>query len=172
MWDFITGFWPRHNASLWEYLLVSFIYLLMAILVIMVAVGLLIFVAWICKLIFYDFSYAASKSYKGEVVDMEYTAPRTTVHSTGKSTYTTTTPEKNVVVIKTELKTVRLDSDRLYQRVRVGESVTLVSQSVYIKPKLWQGSWEYDGDRLLTVTSEKNQTVEFNEEKPSNYRRF
>lgn len=126
-------------------------------------------VAWICKMIFYKTYYAEMKEHKGEVIEMKYTPPRTTVTSTGKTTTTTHHPEKNVVIFKTDLKETEVDSDKLYQRVRIGESVLVKSQAKYIKPRYWQGEMEYDGDMLVSVTSEKNQTVQFNDEKPVTY---
>lgn len=117
---------------------------------------------WLFRFFCYDFAYDNAVESKGEVVDMEYTPARYT--HTGKTTVRH--PEKNVVIFKTDLKTTSVDSDTLYQRVRVGESVAVVSQERYMKPRFWDGQWEYDGQHLVSVTSEKNQTVEFNDEKP------
>lgn len=149
-------------------------YFMMAVMgVIILFIGFLVFMllAWIARMIFYEFSYDRIKEYKGEVVEMEYTPPRTTstYNAATKSMQTTHHPEKNVVIFKTELKTTEVDSDKLYQRVRIGESVLVKSQARYIRPRYWSGQWEYDGEMLVSVTSEKNQTVLFNDEEPVTY---
>lgn len=165
MFDFFKSILPYKPWGLIDYVMMG----LMGLVILFVGFLVFMLLAWIAKMIFYEFSYAAAKQYKGEVIEMEYTPPRTTVVSTGKTTTTQYHPEKNVVIFKTELKTTEVDSDKLYQRVRIGESVLVRSQGVYAKPRFWHGQWEYDGERLISVTSEKNQTVEFNDEQPATY---
>lgn len=167
MINFFRDLLPHGRWDLIDYVMVAFIGLIGLFLAFLV----FMFVAWLCRIIFYEFSYAPAKTYKGEVIEMEYTPPRTTTSFNGKSTTTTHHPEKNVVIFKTDLKTTEVDSDKLYQRVRIGESVTVKSQPRFMKPRFWQGNWEEDGEMLVSVTSEKNQTVEFNDEEPVTYRR-
>jgi hypothetical protein len=168
MIEFFKSILPYRPWDLADY----FMMFLMALALLLVGALLFVFLSWVFKMIFYEFSYDQLKTYDGEVIDMEYTPPRTTTTFNGKTTTTTTTPEKNVVIFKTELKTSSVDSDKLYQRVRVGESVKVESQSYYIKPRFWDGKWEYDGELLISVTSEKNQKVNFNEARVANYRKY
>lgn len=166
MMSFFKSFLPYGTWSTLDYFMVGLMGIVLLVVAALVGALIFMFTVWLCRVIFYDFSYGPIKSYKGEVIEMEYTPPRTTTTFNGKFTTTSTTPEKNVVQMKTELGEFEVDSDRLYQRVRIGESVTVVSQERFMKPRFWEGQWEYDGQRLLTVTSEKKQTVEFNDEKP------
>lgn len=164
----LSDFLPQRPWGGVDYFLAIIMFVLVAI-----AAGLIfLLLAWIFKAIMYEYSYAEVKSYPGEVVDMKYVPPRTrTIYNTAtKTMQTSTDPEKNIVIIKTELRTTQLNSSKLYQRVRIGESVVVKSQAEYSKPKYWQGNWEYEGDRLISITSEKNQSVLFNEEKPATYK--
>lgn len=169
--NFIKGFLPYGTWSALDYFMVA----IFGLVGLFVAFLLFVALAWICKMIFYKTYYAEMKTYKGEVLDMEYTPPRTwTTSSTVNGVTTTqvhTDPEKNVVIIRTELRETSIDSDKLYQRVRVGESVIVKSQAKHIEPRFWQGAMEYDGEMLVSVTSEKNQTVLFNDEEPVTYKK-
>lgn len=168
MLDFLYQvFVPKSSWGLFEYFFMVFFGILA------LGIALLVFVAMaaLCKMVFYKTYYDTMKEYKGEVVDMQYVPRRThtTYNAATKTTQTHTDPEKNIVIFRTELRTTKVDSDKLYQRVRIGESVLVKSQPTYIKPRYWQGDWEYDGDMLVSVTSEKNQTVNFNNQEPVTY---
>ncbi len=127
----------------------------------LVVVGLVVWgLYW---LICFESGYSAVKTCKGEVTDMDYT-PSRTVH-TGKSTIHHA--EKNEVSIKSPVKETTLDSDELYQRVRIGESVTIKYQEQYLKPRFWEGSWSFSSYRLISVKSERDLEVEFNDVKPT-----
>jgi hypothetical protein len=110
------------------------------------------------RIIFFKFSFGELKISNGKVLGMHYEAS----HSNGK----TTTPEKNEVCFQTDIKETTIDSDDLYQRVRIGEGVKVQYQERYIKPRFWDGSWSLDGYRLISVTSQLKQEVSFNDKKP------
>lgn len=117
---------------------------------------------FLVRLIFFRFSFGPLSESTGKVTDMEYVPPRTTYN--GKTT--TTTPEKNHVYFKTDQGETSLDSDELYQRVRIGEDIQVKYQERFKKPRFWNGKWKEDGLRLISVTNKYDDTVDFNDEKP------
>lgn len=121
-------------------------------------------VQWLYRLIFFNFSFSRVKNSDGKVTDMEYEAS----HSNGK----TTTAEKNEVYFKTPQGETLIDSDTLYQRVRIGEAIKVVYQERYKKPRYWDGSWELDGYRLISIGCVNNEEVEFNDPKSATYNGF
>lgn len=168
MLDFITSIWPSGSYNSWvDYAFAITMYILLAFVTLLITglMACLLHTVYIAT--FYKSGYGKVIEYKGTVEDMKYTAPRSQyVGVAGKGGHMQHRPEKNEVIIKTSLKTTTIDSDKLYQRVRIGEDVKVLSQKEYIKPRFWQGHWEEYSDRLISVTSIKNQTVEFNEKQP------
>lgn len=169
MLDFFKFLIPRNGADWVEWTVFAVMAVLCLALVVIVAACLLAFLNWVYRSLFFDFSFKPIKTYVGKVLSMEYEAPKTYTTSNGKTTTVHHVSEKNYVTFKTEVGETTLDSDSLYQRVRIGETVWVKSQERYIKPKFWNGEWSFDGNRLISVMSEKDQVVEFNNEKESNY---
>lgn len=164
MFQFIKSILPMRPWDFGDYVVMVIAGTLIAI----VAFLLFLVLAWVYKMIFYEFSYAESKSYSGIVLDMRYEPSSTTYNAATKST--TYHASEHHVQFETELGITDVDDEKLYQRVRIGESLTVISQAYYIKPRYWDGKWEFDGDRLISITSEKNQLVDFNDLKPTTYR--
>jgi hypothetical protein len=117
-------------------------------------------VRFLYRVIFFNLSYGEIKESEGKITNMEYEA------SHYNPATKTTDSEKNYVYFKTPQGSTCIDSDTLYQRVRVGEGITVRYQERSIKPKYWNGDWKFDGFRLLTITSKLSESVEFNSEKP------
>lgn len=131
------------------------------------AVALFFLLRWIYIMIFFTFSFGPVKHSTGKVIDMEYTPSRSEYNAATKTT--SYTSEKNEVMFETPQGKTTVDSDHLYQRVRVGEAIKVAYQERHIKPRYWAGDWKDDGLRLISVTSALNQTVNFNDEKPNTY---
>lgn len=163
MLKFIKSILPYQPWSWMDYVIMG----LVGIVILFLGFLLFMFISWICKLIFYSFAYDPALDHKGKVKDMRYRASYVTTQMVGKTMTTTYHPAQNWVRFETEVADTEIDSESLYQRVRIGESVTVRSQKIFIKPRFWDGEWKYDGDRLISVTSEKDLQVDFNDEKPS-----
>jgi len=149
----------------------TFLLILMGILSVIVGVAILYFVAILIhslyRLIFYNFYFDSVKKTDGKVVDMKYEPSRTYTTTTGKTTTTHRTPEKNRVIIKTKIKTSDIDSDRLYQRCRIGDTLVVHYQERYSEPRFWLGPIKLDGHRLIKIKCPKNESVVFNDVKPT-----
>lgn len=169
MLNFFKFLIPRNNADWVEWTLFVVMAILCLFLAVVLVAALFTFLNWVYRNLFFDFSFKPIKTHIGKVLNMEYEAPRTQTVFNGKTTTVHHTPEKNKVTFKTEVGETTLDSDTLYQRVRIGETVWVRSQERYIQPKFWHGEWSFDGNRLISVMSEKDQIVEFNDEKEANY---
>lgn len=163
------NFYFPSNPNWVDYLAYGLITVFMLLVVGVAAILIYSLLSWLFTIIFYNFSYSAPVTYPGKVIDMKYIPPQiyTQIHNSNKTSYTTThtTPEKNQVTFQTEKATTTIDSEELYQRVRIGEDIKVISQSEYIKPKYWDGKWEYKGERLIRILCYKDQIVEFNDEK-------
>lgn len=164
--NFYSIFRPYHTLDV----IMAIVMTIVAIAALTLA-GVLIFcfLEWTYKTVFFDAAYDKAVTYNGEVTDMEYVPPRSHVTMAGKTPITSHTPEKNVVHISSPVGREEINSDELYQRVRVGESVKIRYQNKYLRPKYWQGDWKLDEKIVISVTSEKAQTVDFSKEKETSY---
>lgn len=111
--------------------------------------------------IFYSFKYSELKVIEGKITDMKYQPKRTTYSGKG---VVTTYSEKNKVFFSSHLKNSVIDSDKLYQRVRIGEKIEIRYQERYTLPRFWQGSYKLHGYRLISISSVLGEKVVFNEE--------
>lgn len=116
---------------------------------------------WLFRVIVYSFHYGPVKTSKGKVTNMDYTPARTTYNGVTA----VRSSEKNIVYFTTDQGSTEVDSDLLYQRVRIGESIKVTYQNRY-KQSRWDGRVSPDGMRLLSIQSRLKQVVNFNDPKP------
>lgn len=146
------------------------LFLAMAVagLVILWLLGLLIH--WLFMLIFFSFHYGEIHVLPGKVVDMDYTASYTTYTTSTVNGITSTTshyhPEKNEVMIEVAGTTHHIDSDKLYQRSRIGDKVKFTFQNCYHLPRFWAGELKMDSTRILRVDCPNDNSVLFDDPKP------
>lgn len=155
---------PQHRPwDFMEWTMFGFILLLYIMVIGMILFGLYN----LYRAIAYKSYYTKMKTYKGTVSDMKFVPRKTHSHWNGKTMVTRTTPEKNYVYIDVEgfSNQLCLNNDKLYQRVRVDESVSLDVQKEYVKPRFWEGELEFVEFRILRVTNIHDKTVIINDRK-------
>lgn len=146
----------------------------------LMALAFLVALFLVCYLVFYllyslyrvvcfEFSYARATTQEGEVLEKEYTPSSMYTTSDGKTTTTHYTSAKYEVTFKTDLKTTTVDSQDLYDSVEKNEKVSVVSQARYAKPRFWHGEWDYDGNRLVSITTSKGVKIPQSEAKMVSY---
>jgi hypothetical protein len=159
MFDFI------HLDSWVDYLMVGLLILCGAVLVGLI--GWLLFQLWIY--VAFKSHYGLVHTVEGRVTNMNYVAAYTTTTTTYVNNQpmiqTQYHPAQNQVYVSIPEKQLYYDSSTLYQRVRIGEKVTVVYQEEWLEPRFWTGKLKYDSIYTISVTSEKNEMVIFNEEK-------
>ncbi|MDX1472229.1 MAG: hypothetical protein R3213_12090 [Flavobacteriaceae bacterium] len=120
--------------------------------------------------IFIRYAYSEKISVTATVVDMDYTAPKTHIHSSGKTHYTTTTPAKHEVYIVTEKgKRFHFDHERLYETVRMDDEVKITYQEEYKYHKNRPNDKKFNGNRVIDIESPKGRIVHMNNEEPVTY---
>lgn len=120
----------------------------------------------------YEHAYDTPLMYDGTVTNMDYTPSRTSYNAATKSITTSPEIHKVYITFKTSIGLVKkcIDSEYLYQRVRVDDEIKVKSQSVYSKFRYSQDSkWEYDKERVINIISPKEKIIKVNSEKPANY---
>lgn len=123
---------------------------------------------WLYRIICYNFYFDNPRKVDGKVVDMKYEPSQTYTTTDGNNvTSTHYTPEKNRVIFKTKVKTSDIDSDKLYQRCRIGDDLVVHYQDRYSEPRFWSGPIQMDGHRLIKIECPKDETVLFNDVKPT-----
>lgn len=121
-------------------------------------------VVFLYNLLVFKRSYGIVITMEGKVTDMDYIPPRTSSHYNGKTVVTTTKPAIHEVEIETSLAKSVVESVELYQRVRIGEKITVKSQERFKMTRLVGKKWKKDGFRLISITSVLGETINFNKE--------
>ena len=154
-----------HFNNWYDYLFFGIMVMVLLVVVIAVLLMTVYILSLIYQSIFYKTYYSRPKTVSGLIVGMNYEPAYTSSIYNNNTVIVSTTPEMNEVFIKTDLDTFELDSDELYQQVRVDEPVELTYQQVFLKPRFWEGDFKFYLNHLIKVKNIKNKVVILDDEK-------
>ncbi|HLD91077.1 MAG TPA: hypothetical protein VI911_08710 [Patescibacteria group bacterium] len=110
----------------------------------------------------YKYEYSDAKETTGIVTDMNYRASYMITVFNGKTINTIHHPEKNEVYIYIESLNLKkeFDSSKLYQLVRIDDTIKITYKECYIVKKDYSKKKTLDSYEILTITTPKGRIWE------------
>ena len=144
------------DSFTWEEILMALLMWITVGVLLVVSVFLL---TMLIKFVAYKTEYGSPRDFQGKVVSLVYHPSYTTLvyNPALKISQPQVHPARHEVVIDADglEKFVRVDNQEIYSSVESGEKVVVKTQPIYIKLRVFGSKWEYDGERILSISNAK-----------------